>query len=166
MSLPAKNVLLLDHDPNMRAVLQEMLTSIGVQTIYQVNTPDEAFKTLDKREVDLVIINDMSCQIDAPGFSARVRELESKAARPLPLILLMAEVDEAYLARAKDASISSVLISPFTTKQLKSCIKSVMPKVVELVLAKTYFGTDRRGESNAHIAPDERQNGRGSCAVA
>jgi len=88
----ANRVLVVDDDPSMLAVLQQLLGEEGFEVIYALDGR-EALNEITKHEPDLVVTDIMMPRLDGLAFAQKLREQGHKT----PVVLMSAVYDDVDL---------------------------------------------------------------------
>ena len=85
----ARRVLIVDDDPDIRALLMSVLADDGYDAAAASNGR-EALELLDRWSADLVVLDLMMPVMDGWTFAQRMREKKSE---PVPIVILSAATD-------------------------------------------------------------------------
>ena len=88
----ANKVLVVDDDPTMLAVLQQLLGEEGFEVSYALDGR-EALNEITKHEPDLVVTDIMMPRLDGLGLARKLRERGHKT----PVVLMSAVYDDVDL---------------------------------------------------------------------
>ncbi len=116
-------VLLVEDNPVNRIVGGEMLRSLGVDVV-EAENGEEALAVLDRRPVDLVLMDVRMPVLDGYEATRRLRDRESSAGRPrLPVVATTADAFGEDAAQARDAGMDGHLPKPYTREQLREVLQ-------------------------------------------
>ena len=119
----AKHILIVDDSPSVLAILEDMLSDLG----YAVTTAgngQEALARVEETKFDLIITDLTMPVMDGFGFVQRAKQMPN--CKFVPIVMLSSEEDEAMIAAAKKAGISTFLRKPIKENQLKTILKVVL----------------------------------------
>ena len=141
--IPASPVLVVDDDPGIRELIEELLTDEGYAVVAAANGA-EAVQMVDKADPWLVLLDMRMPVLDGWGF---VRELQSRPQLP-PIIVLSAarsaeawaaEVDAVgWLAKPFDLSDLLQLVEERAEAQLGESKEAVDPLIPKAALANSH----------------------------
>ena len=111
-----------DNDVN-RMIAREVLQSMGLEVV-EASDGQEAISTLERRHVDVVL---MDCQMPVmDGYTAtreiRRREIEA-GARRVPILALTADAFDDDAARARECGMDGHLAKPYGREQLRDLLR-------------------------------------------
>jgi CheY-like chemotaxis protein len=109
---PAKHVLIVEDDDQVREVLEDVLSEEGYRAIA---TQDglEALEWLSSLPVDLIIVDILMPHLDGPGLIKRVRQTSRWAAIPILVVSAFANLD-----RYQNLPVDGFLLKPFDVSAL------------------------------------------------
>jgi CheY-like chemotaxis protein len=113
-----KGVLIVDDDPDIRQVLQDRLESLG----YRVGTANnalEAVLAIDKSLPNGILLDFMLPAIDGLQVLREVRRLYPM----LPVVIITANMEEDFAARAVAAGADDVLFKPVDNDHFKQVVQ-------------------------------------------
>ncbi len=116
-------ILVVDDEPMIRELLQEMLESIG----YKVKTAGDGKAALDyfcrhKDEVDLVILDVMMPGMSGVEVFRRLKLLDPS----VKAILASGYVERSQLSQAMEEGVADFIAKPFALAALKSKLDTVL----------------------------------------
>ncbi len=105
-------ILLVDDAELITKTARAILRDMGFKTIFVAGDGNQAWETLSRAEIDLII-----CDWNMPNLSGldllqRIRETPRLA--NLPFIMLTAETAEAAVLKAIQAGVTDYVVKPFT----------------------------------------------------
>ena len=121
---PARHVLIVEDDDQVREVLEEVLTGEGYRAIA---TQDglEALDWLSSVQVDLIIVDIVMPHLDGPGLIKRVRQTNRWAAIPILVVSAFANLD-----RYQNLPVDGFLLKPFDLSDLLGNVRKLIePKL-------------------------------------
>ena len=117
---PARYVLIVEDDDQVREVLEEVLTGEGYRAIA---TQDgvEALDWLSSLPVDLIIVDILMPRLDGPGLIKRVRQTNRWAAIPILVVSAFANLD-----RYQNLPVDGFLLKPFDVPDLLENVRKLI----------------------------------------
>lgn len=158
MATPSSKVsgaLIIDPQPNMAALVADMLRGLGHHDIREASDAREAQSEVNRRSVALIIIDDALANPDAVELVRRMRANPDSPNRLTPVIMMAAAPDAARIAAARDAGVTEFLRKPFAASHLKARLDGLAARPRSFIEAGDYAGPDRR-RRHVDIAADRR----------
>lgn len=123
---PAKHILVVDDDRNLRKIIQTNLELAG----YFVTTAasgDEALRVLDDAQPDLVVLDVMMPMMDGYEVARRIRRHPSNTHVPIIMLTAKSEVDDKIAGF--DAGADDYMTKPFGPQELLARVKAKIRRV-------------------------------------
>lgn len=117
-------VLLVDDDPNMRAMLRAPLAQLGCANVIQAANGLEALDFSKDRKLELVICDWQMDHMDGPTFLRALRQRPNGA--NVPVIMVTANAGEESGDLAHTLRISAWLTKPISVARLVERIRAVI----------------------------------------
>jgi two-component system chemotaxis response regulator CheY len=136
--------LVIDPQPNMAALVADMLRACGHRDIREAYDANQAQLDLRRRAFSVVVIDDSLASPDAVELVRRLRADTAGPNRLTPVIMMAAAPDATRIAAARDAGVTEFLRKPFAAAHLKSRLDSIAGSPRAFIEAQTYAGPDRR----------------------
>ena len=114
----SKRLLIVDDDPDIRQVLQDRLESLGY-TVETAGNALEAMLAMDKMLPSGILLDFMLPAINGLEFLHEVRRLYPM----LPVVIITANKDEGFSARAMAAGADDVLFKPVENEHFKQVVR-------------------------------------------
>jgi CheY-like chemotaxis protein len=117
---PAKHVLIVEDDDQVREVLEEVLSGAGYLPIA---TQDglEALDWLSSLPVDLIIVDILMPHMDGPELIKQVRRTSRWAAIPILVVSAFANLD-----RYQNLPVDGFLLKPFDMSDLLGNVRKLI----------------------------------------
>lgn len=138
------NLLLVDDNPHMRAVLMEILRALGVRNIWMANDGAEALQLIRHHTVDIVLTDLQMQPLDGIDFVRLLRNSPDSPNPMLPVIMITGHSTMRRVAEARDVGVTEFLSKPVTARGLLQRIGLVVEHPRGFVRTDGYFGPDRR----------------------
>ena len=101
-ALSSIHVLLVDDNPNMRAIVAAMLKSVGVGRLSEAEDGVVALELLRREAIDIAIVDFRMKPMDGAAFTRAVRS-EGDSANPyLPVIMMTGHSEKSRVTEARD----------------------------------------------------------------
>ncbi|HEX8570233.1 MAG TPA: response regulator [Caulobacteraceae bacterium] len=145
----AVQVLVVDDNEHMRAILLAMLRALGCQNLREAREGGEGLEVLQTFPADLAIVDYRMAPMDGLTFARRVRSEESNC-RNLPLMMLTGHAEASRVAEARDAGVNEFLAKPLSATLLVQRLGSIMSSERPFVQTDTYYGPCRRRRADPY----------------
>ncbi len=137
-------VVIVDDRHMMRKVIRALLTSIGVEQIFEAGDGLSGLDALCTVAPHIVLLD-----WDMPTMSGAefVKTVRSPGAFPrpdVPIIVLTGHSDSACVAEAERLGVNAFLVKPVLGRALSDCIVSVLAKPRPFVQIGDYYGPEPR----------------------
>ncbi len=143
-ALSSIHVLLVDDNPNMRAIVAAMLKSVGVGRLTEAEDGAAALELLGQKAIDIAIVDFRMKPMDGVAFTRTVRN-EGDSANPyLPVIMMTGHSEKSRVTEARDAGVTEFVSKPVKAQTLLTRIEAVILRPRPFVRSADYFGPDRR----------------------
>lgn len=156
-SLSRLNLLVVDDNKHMRALVKSILHALGVRNVHEAIDGADAFKELRHFPADLIICDWNMEPLDGLDF---VRLVRTGADSPNPyvsIIMLTGHTELNRVLEARDAGVHEFLAKPISAKKLYSRIKTIVEHERAFIKAGRYFGPDRRRRDDPNYMGDDRR---------
>ncbi len=121
--MPNLNILVVDDEDDIREMPLMVLKNAGMNVI-AVSTAEQAQKSLEDAEVDLLVLDWMLPGISGIELTRRLKN--DPRYNALPIILLTARVEKIDRIRAFKVGVNDYITKPFSPNDLIIRIKSVI----------------------------------------
>jgi len=143
-ALSSIHVLLVDDNPNMRAIVAAMLKSVGVGRLSEAEDGVVALELLRREAIDIAIVDFRMKPMDGAAFTRAVRS-EGDSTNPyLPVIMMTGHSEKSRVTEARDAGVTEFVAKPVKAQTLLTRIEAVILRPRPFVRSPSYFGPDRR----------------------
>jgi len=150
------DVLIVDRNPHMLAILRTALHELGIVRLRDINDPEKAFQMYKDQQADL-IFSDWVPGRDELKFLNMVRDT-SKSPNPfVPIIIVTAYCEQANVIAARDLGMTEFLAAPVSVKAIYGHICSVIQDKRPFIKEPKFFGPDRRRHEGS-VPSDERRS--------
>jgi PAS domain S-box-containing protein len=118
--MPTEKILIVEDEPLTADFMRASLAQLGYGVADIVSTAEEAIRTVEQHEPDLVLM-DIHLQGDMDGVEA-ARQIHLGS--DIPVIFVTGDRDDRLLARSKVAEPLGYILKPFSIWELQSTIKT------------------------------------------
>ena len=139
------HILVIDDDPQIRALLQEYLAENGLR-VSVASTGDEMSRILNDEAVDLVILD---LRLAGEDGMAIARSLRDQSA--IPIVMLTGVRDEADRVMGLELGADDYLTKPFSSRELLARIRTVLRRTKSVLP-----GSARKREIGVRLGEFER----------
>ena len=153
-NLEVLNVLVVDDDLNMHAIVKALLNAMQITKIKFCADVPNAFDTMYNSCPDIIITDWAMRPLDGLDFTRMVRKCNTPY---VPIILLTGHTESHLVAEARDAGVNEFLAKPISVKTLHSRIVSIIGNPRPFIKNKIYIGPDRRRRRNPNHDGSERR---------
>jgi two-component system chemotaxis response regulator CheY len=158
-ALQSLQVLLVDDNQHMRAIVAAILKGAGVGATYEVTDGSEALRVLRERAIDLAIVDFNMFPMDGVEFTRLVRNAPDSNNPFLPIIMMTGHAEKNRVCEARDAGVTEFIVKPVTANSVLSRIQAVIFKPRPFVRTDAYNGPDRRRVSDPRFQGPYRRMG-------
>lgn len=148
------DVLIVDENHGMQAILATLLKSGGISRIRTVRNANRAMEEMVRRPPDLMIAQ---WTVHTGETETLLRTLRREAMRPLafmPVIALCAQVSRGLIMQAVDAGVSTVVRTPVSPKTLIDRVRWFTEDARPFVLEDGRYVLQGTADGPAHLRPD------------
>ena len=138
------NILLIENDSSMRALMRDLLVAIGIYSIQTAQDGRQAYAELRHFPADIVITDWVMEPLDGIDFTKMVRSASDSPNPFVPIIMLTIHTSRIRVQEARDIGVTEFLAKPVTASGLYSKIVAIIESPRQFVRTSVYFGPDRR----------------------
>ncbi len=151
------NILLVDDNRHMRALLTAILRAIGVKNIFEASDGAEALQALRSHDFDLIMTDLQMEPLDGIDFVRLLRNSPDSPCPMVPVIMITGHSTMRRVAEARDVGVTEFLSKPVTARGVLQRIGLVIDHPRAFVRTEGYFGPDRRRRRDpAYAGPHRR----------
>ena len=148
--------LVVEDNPFMKALLRQILRTLGVTQIVEATEGAEGFELFKATSPDIVLLDWQMEPVDGLELTKMIRGNQSPN-RYVPIIMITAYSEIARVTLARDAGVNEILVKPIAATNLFTRIRAVIERPRLFVEAETYFGPDRRRRSDPNYKGEDRR---------
>jgi two-component system, chemotaxis family, chemotaxis protein CheY len=157
LDLSRLRCLVVDDNEFMRTLLRELLHALGLKQVMECVDGEQAFKTLQTFQADLLLADLLMEPVDGITFTKRIRLAQDSPNRFLPIIMVSGHSELQRVELARDAGVNEFLVKPVSPQSLYRHISSVILTPRQFVRTPDYFGPDRRRRQDPDYKGPERR---------
>ena len=157
-NLERLNVLLVEDDQAMRALVRDILFAFNIENVATASDGSRAYAELRHFPADFVITDWSMDPLDGIEFTKMVRTAADSPNPFVPIIMLTAHTQRNRILEARDCGVTEFLAKPVTANSLYSRIVGIIEDPRPFVRTSSYFGPDRRRVVREFMGADRRQN--------
>jgi two-component system phosphate regulon response regulator PhoB len=152
------SILIVEDDPDIQDMLNYSLLPEGY-TLYSAMTVRDGWEIIDKKSVDLVLLDWMLPDNSGIDLLHRIRKYHSA----LPVIMITAKAEEEDRILGLDVGADDYITKPFSVRELKSRIQAVlrrsMPDEQPIKIGELFLDPVSQrvkvGDSSLDLSPTE-----------
>lgn len=144
VNLENSSVMLIDDNLQALDMLSSIVVGFGVREQIKVTSATEAVKILQKRTVDLIIVDCSDPEMDSYAFTRWLRRETPAPLRYTPVIMVTGHATQLKVREGRDCGASFVVVKPLTPAVLLNRVIWLAQDKREFIECETYAGPDRR----------------------
>lgn len=120
-------VLIVEDQDDVRHLLRDMLTVMGVAEIFEAKDGKKAFEFIDAAFdfVDLIICDWNMPEMTGVELLQQIRAVDQS----IPFLMVTGRLDMDSVVEAKNSGVTAYIAKPFSSVQLESKVRSVLEKI-------------------------------------
>jgi two-component system chemotaxis response regulator CheY len=129
--IPAQmRALVVDDNAYARAITGQALRNLGVEQVTEASGGAEAILQLVQNRFDFMLMDWYMPDVSGAGLIQVLRDPRFGPAAALPVIMMTAYASRENMERARLQGVNEVLTKPFTTEQLGTAMRRVLPTTI------------------------------------
>jgi len=153
--------LVVDDNAHMRRILRTLLHSFGTREVYEAEDGASGLEAFMHFIPDIVILDWVMPIFDGLELTQMIRQPGANANPYVAIIMLTGHSEKKRVMAARDAGVTEFLAKPISAKALYQRILSIVVNPRPFVRTRSYFGPDRRRNTNVnYVGPERRKGGR------
>jgi CheY-like chemotaxis protein len=124
--------LVIDDNENMRKLMREFLSILGLRNVRTLSNGESALKVLEYNETHLVITDLKMQPMSGLDFIAAVRSGKNIANPAIPIVVVTGFADLKTVQQLNAAGASGVLVKPVSLVALRERVLPLLPLAREL----------------------------------
>jgi CheY-like chemotaxis protein len=151
--------LVVDDNPFMRRIIRTLLHGLGTRDVFEADDGATGLDAFTHNGPDVVLLDWAMPVFNGLELTKMIRETDGPANPYVPIIMITGHGERDRVMLARDAGINEFLAKPISAKALYQRIASVVAHPRPFIKTQTYFGPDRRRNTNPNYAgPERRRN--------
>ena len=149
--------LVIDDNVHMRRILRTLLHGFGARDVHEAEDGAAGLEAFTNYSPDIILADWAMPIFDGIELAQMIRQPDSKGNPYAPIIMLTGHSEKRRVTVARDAGVTEFLAKPISAKGLYQRILNVVASPRPFIKTKTYFGPDRRRNTNsAYMGPERR----------
>lgn len=144
MQMDRLNVIIVDDNAAMRALLKQILVAFGIKNILECADGSDALQELKHFPADMMICDWMMEPVDGLDLTRLVRTASDSPNPYLPVIMLTGHTERHRVEEARDAGVTEFLAKPISAQSVYSRLLTVINRPRPFLKTERYSGPDRR----------------------
>jgi two-component system, chemotaxis family, chemotaxis protein CheY len=153
------DIMVVEDNAFMQALLREILRAFGVTEIAIANSADKAWTMLQAKPCDMLLVDWDLAGTSGCELTRRIRQAEDSPAPFVPIIMITSFTDKEHIFEARDAGVTELLAKPVSAVSIYSRMVAAIEKPRRFVRTATYIGPDRRRHFGLEYSGPERRAG-------
>src|SRR5262247_2542152 len=149
--------LIVDDNTHMRRILRTLLHGFGAREVYEAEDGASGLEAFTHFAPDIIITDWAMPIFDGLELTQMIRQPGTNVNPYVPIIMLTGHSERGRVTAARDAGVTEFMCKPISAKSLYQRIFNVVANPRPFIKTKTYFGPDRRRNTNsAYMGPERR----------
>ncbi|MEQ8441098.1 MAG: response regulator [Alphaproteobacteria bacterium] len=144
VNLARVNVLLVDDNRSMRALVKQILHAFGVKNIHECSSGLEAMEELKLFPADVVIADWVMEPLDGLHLVREIRTSPDSPNSYVPIIMLTGHTELRRVEEARDAGVTEFLAKPITAQAVYQRLIQIIDRPRPFLKTEKFTGPDRR----------------------
>ncbi len=154
-----KSAVVLDDNPQMRAILRSILTMMGMRTVAEFGEPLAVLHHLQAQPADVAVL-DLVLNSEMDGFElAKQIRYDPQIFNPtMPIITVTGYANITVIEQAINHGVDELIMKPFSARDLMARVEKVIKRPRSYIRTPSgYFGPDRRRRIDPdYVGPERR----------
>jgi CheY-like chemotaxis protein len=149
--------LVIDDNIHMRRIVRALLHGFGARDVYEAEDGATGLEAFTRHLPDILLVDWEMPIFDGLELTQMIRQPGANANPYTPIIMLTGHSERKRVMAARDAGVTEFMVKPVSAKALYQRILNVVANPRPFIRTKTYFGPDRRRNTNsAYMGPERR----------
>lgn len=157
--LSGMSAVVLDDNPQMRAILRSILNGVQIRNVTEFSEPFSVLEHLETHHVDVSIL-DLVLQGDIDGLKlSRAIRHDSKIVNPtIPIIMVTGYASMNVIDQAINCGVDELVTKPLRARDLMIRVEKVINRPHAYIQTPSnYFGPDRRRRQTTRFSGPNRR---------
>jgi CheY-like chemotaxis protein len=151
--------LVIDDNAHMRRILRTLLHGFGTREVYEAEDGAGGLEAFTHYSPDIVVTDWAMPIFDGLELTQMIRQPGANNNPYVPIIMLTGHSEKKRVIAARDAGVTEFLAKPISAKALYQRVLNVVANPRPFIRTRSYFGPDRRRNTNPNYAGTERRKG-------
>ncbi len=151
--------LVVDDNAHMRRILRTLLHSFGTREVYEAEDGASGLEAFMHFIPDIVILDWVMPIFDGLELTQMIRQPGANPNPYVAVVMLTGHSEKKRVVAARDAGVTEFLAKPISAKALYQRIINIVVNPRPFVRTRSYFGPDRRRNTNINYVGPERRTG-------
>lgn len=151
-----------DDNAHMRRIVRTLLRAFGSREIYEAEDGASALEAVENFLPDILITDIKMPIFDGIELTKMIRNPDGSKHPYLPIIVLTAYSERKRVLLARDAGATEFLCKPVSANALYKRVQNVIENPRPFIRVSTYFGPDRRRDTDPNYTGEERRTNAGA----
>ena len=154
-----KNAVVLDDNPQMRAIIRSMLGTVGMRQVWDYSDPEPMLRQLQAVHVDIAILDlVLMASTDGLAVAERIRHTPEIVNGMMPIIMVTGYPSIAVIDQAINVGVDELVTKPLRARDLLArVVKSFERPRRYISTPSNYYGPDRRRSDRGAPKGQERR---------
>lgn len=162
-ALASLKVCIVDADGEMRRMIREALSSLGIAQVKECAGSTAAQQLICEFDPDLCILDAAAGPMDAITFVKQIRAAESNRHSEVQLIMMVGNANTQLVIKARNVGVDEFLVKPISARSLHARLLTLVDNPRLFVRSGTYTGPDRRRHCRPFAGRDRRDKVDAAC---
>jgi two-component system chemotaxis response regulator CheY len=152
--------LIIDDNVHMRRIVRTLLHALGTRDVHEADDGAAGLEAFTQYSPDIIVADWAMPIFDGIELTQMIRQPGANSNPYVPIIMLTGHSERTRVMSARDAGVTEFMVKPISALALYQRILNVVANPRPFIKTKTYFGPDRRrNTNNAYIGPERRVGG-------
>lgn len=149
--------VVVDDNAHMRRIIRTFLRAFGSREIYEAEDGASGLEAVEAYSPDILLTDIKMPIFDGIELTRMIRNPDGSRYPFLPIVILTAYSEKKHVIAARDAGATEFLCKPVSADALYRRVHNVVTNPRFYVRTKTYFGPDRRRNTDENYKGPERR---------
>ncbi|MBZ0217012.1 MAG: response regulator [Fimbriimonadaceae bacterium] len=149
--------LVVDDNSHMRRLVRSLLHGFGSRQVFEAEDGAAGLEGVETYAPDILITDWAMPIFDGLELVQMIRNPDSCKNAYIPIIMLTGHSEKERVTQARDLGVTEFLCKPISAKALYDRIFNIVMNPRPYIRTASFFGPDRRRNSNANYTGKERR---------
>lgn len=154
-----KSAVVLDDNPQMRAILRSTLNAMGLRSVSEFSDPIQLHHHLQGHHVDVAVLDlVLNSEIDGLDLANTIRHDAHVVNPTMPIILVTGYANMSVIEQTINIGVDELVTKPLRARDLMLRVQKVLTRPRSYIRTPSgYFGPDRRRRNDPVYTGPERR---------